>query len=564
MARLGFARTMKLALAASLLAPAAAQALVAPGSVGNPALQALFVDWRKLAAPTLTSNVADFGPAALAQKTTGLVALRARLAGLDRAGWTDTDRIDAQLIEAEMNGFDFDLRVRKPWAQDPDYYVTVFGEESDVPAHEGPSAGHVDLFAYKYPLSAADAHALAQQLAGVPVLLARAKQTLAAGNGADLWHYGARAFKEQADVLAGLIAGTLDMRTHDGHLKATLAGTGPDVRKAAEAARTATADFATWIAAEAPKKTGPSGVGKDNYDWYMKHVQLVPYSWDEQVALLKRELERAWAGLALEEAHNRALPPLDPIDDKARYDAFAIARMKRYTDFVMAQGFEPDRPYYRAALAAQTNVYAPLAERNFFLHVTARDPVPLYAHDIHWIELARIRLEPNADPIRAGAPLFNIYAARSEGFATAFEEVTMEAGLYDDEPRGRELVWTMLANRAARGLASLYVQANMIDLAHAGHFHASWTPRGWSDPANPLVGFEQLLYLRQPGYGSSYVTGKLLLDRLIARQKHAAERAGLPFDVRKTFADINAVGILPWPLIEQATTAPEPDPIPQP
>jgi hypothetical protein len=30
--------------------------------------------------------------------------------------------------------------VRQPWARDPSYYATVFGEESDVPAHEGPSA----------------------------------------------------------------------------------------------------------------------------------------------------------------------------------------------------------------------------------------------------------------------------------------------------------------------------------------------------------------------------------------------------------------------------------------
>ena len=57
----------------------------------------------------------------------------------------------------------------------------------------------------------------------------------------------------------------------------------------------------------------------------------------------------------------------------------------------------------------------------------------------------------------------------------------MQAGLYDDIPHGRELVWIMLANRAARGLASLRVQANEIGLDEAGKFHAGWTPRGWSD-----------------------------------------------------------------------------------
>ena len=83
------------------------------------------------------------------------------------------------------------------------------------------------------------------------------------------------------------------------------------------------------------------------------------------------------------------------------------------------------------------------------------------------------------------APLFNIYADRSEGYATAMEEVVMHAGLYDDIPRGRELVWIMLANRAARGLASLRVQANEIGLDEAGKFHAAWTRA--ASPIRPAI-----------------------------------------------------------------------------
>jgi len=84
----------------------------------------------------------------------------------------------------------------------------------------------------------------------------------------------------------------------------------------------------------------------------------------------------------------------------------------------------------------------------------------------------RMRDEPHASPIRRRASLSNIWDNRAEGFATAFEEILMHAGLYDDNPRAKELVWIMLANRAARGLASLYVQANEFDLQQAGKFHA--------------------------------------------------------------------------------------------
>ncbi len=99
----------------------------------------------------------------------------------------------------------------------------------------------------------------------------------------------------------------------------------------------------------------------------------------------------------------------------------------------------------------------------------------------------------------------------------------MHAGLYDDNPRAKELVWMMLANRAARGLASLYVQANELTLEQAGHFQGEWTPRRWAGANDDLTAFEQLLYPRQPGYGTSYVTGKILFDRLMTEYSQQQE-----------------------------------------
>jgi uncharacterized protein (DUF885 family) len=145
--------------------------------------------------------------------------------------------------------------------------------------------------------------------------------------------------------------------------------------------------------------------------------------------------------------------------------------------------------------------------------------------------------------------LSNIWDNRAEGFATAFEELMMHAGLYDDNPRAKELVWIMLANRAARGLASLHVQANEWSLEQAGQFHAAWTPRGWANPKDQLTGFEQLLYLRQPGYGTSYITGKILLDRLISEYAHQQDSSGRPFVLREFLDRFNHAGMIPISLM---------------
>ena len=554
-----FGHILPCALSAAFMVPAAGAAqtagLDAPVKpfvqpANYDALVALFSEWRAFEQPTIESGVPDYSAAAMARKVTELPKYQARLKLIDTRGWSPAAQNDHKLVQAEMNGLDFMLRVLRPWARDPGYYQTVFGEESDVPAHEGPSASPtVDLFKMRYPLSAADDRQLTALIGAVPAMLQAARTNLAGSDAADLWRYGDRAFKEQSEVLAALERDDLKMRTLEGERLATLSGASAGLRRAVKAARLATDQFAAWVAAEAPRKTGASGIGKANYDWYLANVSLTPYSWDQQIVLLQRELDRALASLRLEELRNRKLPPSEATSDPAAYQRMADAQTAKFNEFLVETGLVPDKPYFKAALIAQTSRYVPPASRNFFSHVTALDPLPLLSHSTHWVELARLKHEPHNSPIRRVAPLFNIFADRSEGLATAMEELVMQAGLYDDSPRSKELVWIMLANRAARGLASLRVQANEIDLADAGKFHAEWTPRHWSNPESPLVGFEQLLYLRQPGYGPSYIIGKLQLDQLFAQASQKADRENMAFDISASFKQIIGSGILAPALI---------------
>ena len=532
----------------SMPSPAAASV---PAATGHAELVRLFADWRAFNHPAIVQGKPDYSARAMTAKATQLRTFRRRLATIDTTGWSASLRGDYRLVEAEMNGLDFFLRVLKPWARDPGFYQTIFAEMSDVPAHEGPSAEpNIDLYKFTYPLTAVDDAKLTELLGAVPAMLNDAKRNLAASQAHDLWAYGDRAFNEQAEVLEKLEAGTLVMNDLGGKRPASLAGASPALHAAVRNARIATTDFARWIKAEAPRRTGPSGVGKANYNWYLKNVLLSPYDFDQQQTLLQRELDRSLASLRLEEVRNRAAPPIAEISDPAAYRQMAEAHTEKLYRLLVDAGFISDRPYYRAALAAQTVDYTPPAERNFFTHVTALDPLPLSSHQTHWIELARLRHEPHPSPVRQQPPLFNIFEDRSEGWATAMEEIVMQAGLYDDLPHGRELVWVMLANRAARGLASLRVQANEIGLDEAGKFHAAWTPRGWSDANSRLVGFEQLLYLRQPGYGPSYIVGKADLDHLLALESHRAEQEHRPFVARDAFAAILASGIVPPAIIE--------------
>ena len=71
---------------------------------------------------------------------------------------------------------------------------------------------------------------------------------------------------------------------------------------------------------------------------------------------------------------------------------------------------------------------------------------------------------------------------------------------------------------------------------------------------NDLLRFEQHLYLRQPGYGTSYVTGKYLLERLIRERSKQMDKQGKDFVLSDFFAEYKEAGSIPISLIQWQLT----------
>ena len=506
----------------------------------------LFREWQAFERPALRDVAPDYTAPTLARKHAELRVYQSRLAALDPAAWPKEQRIDYELVRAQMNGLDFDLRVLQPWARDPAYYQSVWTEMSDTPEHEGPAHhGLVELWTYSFPLSRSDEQKLARELAVVPPLLAQARGNLT-GNARDLWLTGTGTMQGQVDSLDDLAGKTKS--------------SGAELRRSIADARKATVEFVAWLQAQAPSKTGPSGVGKEAYDWSLRHVHLVPLTWDQEVMLLQRELARAHASLRFEEQRNRGLPQLTAASSPEEWDQRANAAVTKYLAWLKSKDILRVDDYLEPALRERIGPYAPPETRNFFGIASHYEPITLFAHFQHWFDHAWLKHAPNPSLIRREAWLNNVWDSRAEGTATAMEEIILHAGYYDDNPRAREIVWIMLAQRCARGLASLYAQANLFDLQQAKAFQVEWTPRGWMRPDLDLLGFEQQLYLRQPGYGTSYVTGKYLLEELIKDRSH---QQGDAFTLRGFFDEFNAAGMMPvslihWQLTGDASRVPAP------
>jgi hypothetical protein len=461
--------------------------------------------------------------------------MQKRLAEIGTTGWPLWQRVDWELVRAEMNGLDFDHRVLKPWSRNPCFYAVILPEESDTPAKEGPAfAGALPIWQFRFPLPADLVPFFDARLLAIPKVVEQAKGNLT-GDARDLWMLGIRVQKQQAALLANL---TKTLAPH------------PELAAHADAARKSVEGFAKWLEEKLPSKKGPSGIGVESYDWWMKNVQLVPYTWRDEVDLMKREHGRALAQLALEKTRNAAVPPLQPSVDAGEWQKRFEASVIEYAKFLREKPVMTLTPAMQANLRAHAE-FAPEKGRDFFGQVDARDPLVMNLHRTHWFDQARLKESPHESPFRRGPLLYNMWAGRAEGLATAMEEMMTTAGILDARPRSRELVDILIANRAARGLAGLLMQSGELNVEQAVRFAHEGTPYGWLRADGELAWGEQQNYLEQPGYGTSYLTGKAQIEQLLGER---AKQQGDRFTLKGFMDELTSVGLIPVSLIRWQMT----------
>tara|TARA_B100000678_G_scaffold286557_1_gene291484 strand:- start:990 stop:2624 length:1635 start_codon:yes stop_codon:yes gene_type:complete len=497
-------------------------------------LEVLFTDWRQFETPPLNNGAPDYSVETFRNRMPEFRKLRDRLNEIDKSKLDIKSKIDWTIIWAEMNGFEFNFRVLKPWERDPAYYKSVWMNRSDVPAHEGPTHHSVvEIWQYDFPLSKNESSELNKQLRVIPILNEQAKINLT-GNAKDLWIAGIRDIDTQISDLQSIL--NYPNVNNNQNLVTT-------INEAIES----TVSFSNWLKSESSKKDGPSGIGKENYTWYQNNVHLVPLSWDDEVMLLKRELARAWSSLKLEEHKNRNLPKLNSASTPEEYNLLVSEASKELINFLDKEEIVDVKDFYKEALDEHLGSYIPEDKRNFFWITAHLDPKPLFSHFFHWFELAEMDFNPSQNVLRKGPLLYNIFDSRNEGVATAVEEMFMQTGLYENNPRSKEIVYILIAQRAARGLGSLYAHANLMSMEEAGKIHSEYTPRGWMKTEKELLIFEQHLYLRQPGYGTSYITGKYLFENALAEFSRLNENDASA-NLKSFFSKLINIGSIPMTL----------------
>ncbi len=524
----------------SMAAPSPAIATVQPpaGSGTYADLLALDLELRRYMVPAFTSSVVldsgakvgeDYADTVMTEKLLGLGRFEQRLGALNVADWPRAQQVDYLAVKSRLNGYRFNLDVLRPWQRDPGFYLDPLLKVAftDIPATPAESA------------------TLRTQLRLITPMLdqARARLTAPAADYADLALYnlehsdGVNHYHPyRATPPAGIIGWYDDML---GRARTSNSPLAPDIA----AARGAVVAFRDWLKAERPRITKAAGVGAARYEWYMRHVRMVPYSVPEMLTLAEREHGRLTADLALLRHRNRKLSTLDLSRTKAEQDAKIASTDRQVRDFLSTEDIVTV-PDFAADLGSNTPFIERATGPNFWEQIQFRDPIPDHLHAVipgHRFD-AKLA-ERDRRPIRRSFA----DGVRLEGWATYLEEALMTAGAVK-APRAEEYIKLFGIFRAARVPADIRMQQNHWKVAEAVTYMRRMTP--WLDQDVARVDAE--IYLRRPpGYGVAYTIGKLQMDALLAER---SMQLGDSFVLRDFHDAFLAAGHLPIALIRYEMT----------
>ena len=477
-----------------------------------------------------SDNASDFSPAAVEQRREKMRALQARLADMNVAAWNRKQQVEYLAVRARFDQEDFTLNVSKPWSRDPGFYVDEM----------------LRVTFTELPVKGDKLKATRNELRSMPKLIAHAKQNLTevAADYADLAMFNlanadgvGHGFPYRAVPPPGVIGWYADLLGRAEKQQRDLV---PDIKAAKKSAE----DLLAWVKANRGSMTAQAGVGRENFDWYLKNVKMMPYDADQIVVLGHRELDRLWALYGLEQHRNRNLPPLKISASKEEYEAKIAATDEHVRKFLVEQDIITIPPYIKELDTNVPWIVRPTGP-NFWEQIQFRDPHPDHLHAVipgHRFDAIVER--NNTDPIRSKLT----DGARVEGWGVYLEEGMLHAGIFEDRPRVRELIYLFGIFRAARVPADVWLQLNQMKVADVVKYWMERTP--YLEPDVARVDAE--IYLRRPpGYGLGYMIGMLQMQELLADSKR---QAGDKFVLKDFHDKFMAAGRLPLSLIRWEMT----------
>ena len=320
-------------------------------------------------------------------------------------------------------------------------------------------------------------------------------------------------------------------------------------------------------------------LGRDAYVFFSKNVALMPYSPEELLAMGRQEWNRAVAFEAFEKNRNKNVPPLkiaNNIDDWIKDAAAKELQIRKFLEdhgiltvpnWVQYYTLRPMPEYLRALQGfGETDdftspsrlnenciryVTEPSGKIGYFWQATAEDPRPITVHEGipgHYFQLCLSW--KHEDPIRR-----HYYdSGANEGIGFYAEEMMLQAGLFDDSPHTREIIYNFMRLRALRVEVDVKLALGEFTLDQAAKYLQEKVPMDEQTARQEAIAFAT-----GPGQAITYQIGKLQIIKFLADGRM---REGGKFNLRSFHDFVWKNGNVPialqeWELLGEASSVPK-------
>jgi uncharacterized protein (DUF885 family) len=484
-----------------------------------------FWTWRAKYAPFTADDVnrierpggtRDWSRTAIERRGKELTEFEARWKKIDASGWPIPRKVDYRLIGSALARVEWELDINPRWKRDPNFYI----EQTLTPV--------VEALTVPAPYDEARSREILARIENIPTIVRQGEANLA------------KPPAPFATVAIQALEGVRQrLRTMAVSLRPATTLNENELNDAANRAADALEHFRARLQERLPSLPKETALGRDAYVFFLQYVALAPYVPEELLAMGRQEWNRAVAFEAYEKERNRDVPPLSLAKDTDSWIKDAAAKeiwireflgkhgILTVPDWVQHYTLRPMPDYLRAlegfgemddftsASRLKENCIRytnpPSPNLGYFWRATAQDPRPIVVHEGmpgHYFQLCLSW--KHEDPIRR-----HYYdSGANEGIGFYAEEMMLQAGLFDDSPRTREIIYNFMRLRALRVEVDVRLALGEFTLEQAAKYLEEKVPM---DPNTARQ--EAIAFSTAPGQAITYQIGKLQISKFLAEAR---------------------------------------------
>ncbi len=454
----------------------------------------------------------DWSLASINKQRRDLVEFEERWKKLDPTTWPIPQRVDYKLIGSALARVRWELDINPRWKRDPNFYMaqtlTALVEALTVPA----------------PYDEARSREILTRVENIPAILRQAAENLDNPPAP----FATVAIQNLEDIRSRLHTMAMSL-VRSTTLKPE------QLNAACERAADALEKFQARLKELLPRLPQQTALGRDAYVWFLRNVALMPFAPEELLAMGRQEWNRAVAFEAYEGNRNKDVPLLKIADNIDNWIRDAAEKELAIRKFLQERGILTvpewvqhytlrETPEYLRALGFTENddftgpsrlkencvryVPEPSEKLGYFWRATAEDPRPITVHEGvpgHYFQLCLSWKHEN--PIRR-----HYYdSGANEGIGFYAEEMMLQAGLFDDSPHTREIIYNFMRLRALRVEVDVKLALGEFTLHQAAKYLQEKVPMDEQTARQEAIAFAT-----GPGQAIAYQIGKLQILKFLA------------------------------------------------